>query len=88
MSTLGGFCVILNRNSLIYLSLGQVWYLIVSIPDFCTLTYFTYLSHNLNYARISKRSKIYKKIKEGSLKKGFFIIKTSILINFDINEGI
>ena len=22
--------------------LGQVWYLIVSIPDLCTLTYFTY----------------------------------------------
>ena len=24
--------------------LGQVWYLIVSIPDFCTLTYFKDLS--------------------------------------------
>ena len=23
--------------------LGQVWYLIVSIPDLCTLTYFTYI---------------------------------------------
>ena len=25
--------------------LGQVWYLIVSIPDLCTLTYFTLLSY-------------------------------------------
>ena len=25
--------------------LGQVWYLIVSIPDLCTLTYFQYLRH-------------------------------------------
>ena len=24
--------------------LGQVWYLIVSIPDLCTLTYFVYTS--------------------------------------------
>ena len=24
--------------------LGQVWYLIVSIPGLCTLTYFTYVS--------------------------------------------
>ena len=28
--------------------LGQVWYLIVSIPDLCTLTYFKYSSFN-NY---------------------------------------
>ena len=28
------------RLSLSHWSLGQVWYLIVSIPDLCTLTYF------------------------------------------------
>ena len=26
--------------------LGQVWYLIVSIPDLCTLTYFINITHN------------------------------------------
>ena len=37
----------------------------------------------------SKKPKIYKKkIKEGSLQKGFLIMKMSILINFDINAGI
>ena len=36
--------------------------------------------------RISKRPNIY--IKEGSLQKGFLIMKMSILINFDINAGI
>ena len=25
--------------------LGKVWYLIVSIPDLCTLTYFQYYKH-------------------------------------------
>ena len=38
--------------------------------------------------RISKRPNIYKKIKEGSLQKGFLIMKKSILINFDVNVGI
>ena len=28
--------------------LGQVWYLIVSIPDLCTLTYFNILAFQLN----------------------------------------
>ena len=28
--------------------LGQVWYLIVSIPDLCTLTYLHYLSFKIN----------------------------------------
>ena len=28
--------------------LGQVWYLIVSIPDLCTLTYFLWMFHRLN----------------------------------------
>ena len=27
--------------------LGQVWYLIVSIPDLCTLTYFFYITQRL-----------------------------------------
>ena len=29
-------------------NLGQVWYLIVSIPDLCTLTYLHYLSFKIN----------------------------------------
>ena len=32
--------------------LGQVWNLIVSIPDLCTLTYFVIVSKNLNYAGV------------------------------------
>ena len=36
--------------------LGQVWYLIVSIPDLCTLTYFSYgvyISQVIRFARVS-----------------------------------
>ena len=29
--------------------LGQVWYLIVSIPDLCTLTYFVYLANIIGH---------------------------------------
>ena len=37
--------------------LGQVWYLIVSIPDLCTLTYFNYCFHT--YAIFLKQSMLY-----------------------------
>ena len=30
----------LSRRRRLHVILGQVWYLIVSIPDLCTLTYF------------------------------------------------
>ena len=29
--------------------LGQVWYLIVSIPDLCTLTYYDFVLKKLNF---------------------------------------
>ena len=33
--------------------LGQVWYLIVSIPDLCTLTYFVYVANrNAEYVHV------------------------------------
>ena len=40
-------CVVLHVSSSLSLGiLGQVWYLIVSIPDLCTLTYFkNYVQH-------------------------------------------
>ena len=36
------FPVVLSHGRLPIGILGQVWYLIVSIPELCTLTYFTY----------------------------------------------
>ena len=33
--------------------LGQVWYLIVSIPDLCTITYFNYIDVSLGKSRLS-----------------------------------
>ena len=41
--------------------LGQVWYLIVSIPDFCTLTYLDGSIHNYSegsHVKISKSIKL------------------------------
>ena len=38
--------------SLSHWYLGQVWYLIVSIPDLCTITYF-YKSRLIRFARAS-----------------------------------
>ena len=39
--------------------LGQVWYLIVSIPDLCTITYFfTVFLKNRNINSKIKRSKV------------------------------
>ena len=36
-------------------NLGQVWYLIVSIPDLCTLTYFNYFIQSTISIEISER---------------------------------
>ena len=38
--------------------LGQVWYLSVSIPDLCTLTYFYTLAEILSNIFVKKRRKI------------------------------
>ena len=38
--------------------LGQVWYLIVSIPDLCTLTYLYTLAEILSKIFVKKRRKI------------------------------
>ena len=68
--------------------LGQVWYLIVSIPDLCTLTYFDGLSMTC-----------FGTPKTGFLAMGPFIIKLSIqpccylvtgvsVVNTDIKEHI
>ena len=42
--------------------LGQVWYLIVSIPDLCTLTYFE--GESMNGSPVKNISKSYKAIPE------------------------
>ena len=36
--------------------LGQVWYLIVSIPDLCNLTYFIYFAANLTWGEFNNTS--------------------------------
>ena len=38
--------VVSNCEFVTFPFLGQVWYLIVSIPDLCTLTYFEYRVRN------------------------------------------
>ena len=38
--------------------LGQVWYLIVSIPDLCTLTYFVALCHFQLYNHYTEEEEV------------------------------
>ena len=48
--------------------LGQVWYLIVSIPDLCTLTYFYYFGSRL--AKVWKKMILIKNLKLDEISYG------------------